>query len=237
MRSIALHHRFHAVTWCLLRAAKAPQQRSQHERQDHDADDVAARERLEHRSGNVGGDFLQRRAAAGTGTRGIERCRAWREIQQFVDMAGPGETRLPDVHDHQADRHRDGDVDQADDEQTRALAKGKDRTDEGIEHRKENERDGECLQQQNDEHPEAAEVLVAQPAKIGLLAEERAHGRAADHGDQNLGIEREAECGRRRVGIRGCGWLLRLIGNGHFRSTTNLISSIATMQCGRGERI
>jgi hypothetical protein len=164
-------------------------------------------------------------AAAATGTRGIGRCGPRGEIQQFIDMAGPGKAGLPHIHDHQADRHRHGDVDQADDQQTRALAKGKDRTDEGIEHRKENERDRECLEQQDDEHPEAPEVLVAQPAKIGLLAEERAHGRTADDGNQDLCVEREAECGRRRVGIRGCGWLLRLIGNGHFRSTTNLVDT------------
>ena len=107
-------------------------------------------------------------------------------------------------------------------------------TDEGIEPRKENERDGECLEQQNDEHPEAAEVLVAQPAKIGLLAEERAHGRAADHGNQDLCVEREAECGRRLVGIRGCGWLLRLIGNGHFRSTTNLVDTRCSVVGAKG---
>ncbi len=66
-------------------------------------------------------------------------------------MTGPGATRLPGIHDQEADRHGDGDIDEANHEQLAALAQRKAGTDERVEDRKENERDGERLEQRDDE--------------------------------------------------------------------------------------
>ena len=104
-------------------------------------------------------------------------------------MALPGQARLPGVHDNQADRHGDGDVNETDQQQLAPLAQREAGADERIEDRKEDERDGERLEQRDDEQAELAQLLVTQAAQIGLLTEEGAQQRAADDGDEHLGVE------------------------------------------------
>ena len=83
-------------------------------------------------------------------------------------QARPGCQR---VHDHEADRHGDRDIDEADDDQPGSLAERETGANEGVENREEDERNGERLEQQNDEHAQPAEVLVAQAAQVWILTE------------------------------------------------------------------
>ena len=125
-------------------------------------------------------------------------------------MAEPGQPRLPRVHDHEADRHGDRDIDEADHDQPGSLAERETGANEGVENREEDERNSERLEQQNDQHAQPAEVLVAQAAQVWILAEGDSECRPADHGDDHLGIKRQAQA--EAFGLLY--WYLRFVGAG-----------------------
>ena len=64
------------------------------------------------------------------------------------------------------------DVDEADDEQLASLAQRQARADERIEDGEEDERDGERLEQRDDDQSQLAQLFVAQAAQIGFLTED-----------------------------------------------------------------
>ena len=118
-------------------------------------------------------------------------------------MPLPGQARLPGVHDHQADRHRHRDIDKTDDQQPGALTQRQTRADERIENRKEDQRNGQRLEQLHDNHAELAQLRVRDPAQVRLLAEDHPKQTAEYHGDEHLSVQ-----GHRQA--VGCG-----IGRGH----------------------
>ncbi len=83
------------------------------------------------------------------------------QVKQVIHMTSPGAARLPGIHDDQSDRHGDGDVDEADQEQFSSLAHWEAGADERVEDRKEDERDGERLEQRDDEEAKLAQMFVA----------------------------------------------------------------------------
>ena len=158
---------------------------------DH-ADDVPARKRRHDGAGNIGGEVFDRTLRPVVhGCGGVCRqLRSWHEVQQFFNVAIPGQTRLPGIHDHETNRHGYADIDEADAEQFHTLAQWEAGTDEGVEDRKENQRDGEGLEQRHDEQAEPAKILVAQAAQIGLPTKSCPKQRATGHGDEHLCVQR-----------------------------------------------
>ncbi|MCG3776290.1 MAG: hypothetical protein JW395_3143 [Nitrospira sp.] len=108
------------LVWLAMQAAKRG---ADTEGEEDNSDDVAGRKRRHDGAGNVGREVFDRTLRPGLyGCGGA--CRwlgVWHDVQQFVDVAVPGETRLPGIHDHEANCHGYGDVDETDEEQLGPL--------------------------------------------------------------------------------------------------------------------
>jgi hypothetical protein len=108
-------------------------------------------------------------------------------------VAQPGKPRLPGIHDHETDRHGHGNVDEADEEQLGPLTQRETGADERIQDRKEDEWDGEGLEQRDKQQAKPSQILVAQAAQIGFLTEDHSKQRATGHGDEHLCVERQRD--------------------------------------------
>ena len=63
--------------------------------------------------------------------------------------------------------------------------------DECVEDCKEDERDGEGLEQSDEQKTQPAEMLIAQAAPIRFLTKDHSEQRATGHRDEHLCIERQ----------------------------------------------
>ncbi len=187
----------------VLFAPDHPQGGAEHQREEDDADDVVARKRVRDGAGNIGGEVLDRALGSGLhiGQHGCGGLGSRHQLEQGIDAALPGQARLPGVHDGEADGHGDGDVHEADQQEFTALTQRNGGADERIEDREKDQRNGECLEQGDDEEPEFAQLRIAQTAPIGLLSEEGAQQPAADHGNEHLCVERQRDPAMRRLHV------------------------------------